>query len=377
MAGKARQKAQVYHSAKSLRHRLVLSTLSQTPLHIKAIRPNSQTPGLSPSEISFIRLLDKLTTGTTIQINDTGTTLFYNGGLLLGGTISHTCHPSRAISYYLSPLLMLAPFCKHALHITLSGPTHSSSDPSIDTLATVSIPLLRRLTLGTPLSPTLDIKRRAILSPASANGGGTGGNVVFSCGLATRKLRPVDLVDAGFVTKIRGLAFVNRTSPALVGRMVDATRRALNGYLADVYVHTDHGNVNGCGVGFGLSLVAESSEGSLVGADWSVGKAGVEPETVARKCAKMLLEEVAGGGCVDVGCVEIGLLFCAVADCDVSRVRIGRLGEGSVRFMRDLERFFGVVFSVKVEEGEDRDVEGGVVLSCVGIGLTNVARQRF
>lgn len=377
-----------------LRHRLVLSTLSNRPVRVTDIRADDDQPGLSPAEISFIRLLDKLTTGTTIEINETGTALFYKPGLLLGGErLAHACHASRATAYYLQPLLMLAPFCKRPLRIALHGPTHAAPDPCADTVAAVSVPLLRRLTLGAPLAPSVDVRRRAAAGPPAANGGGAGGLTVFSCGLATAKLRPVDLVAPGFVRRVRGLAFANRTSPALVARVVDAARGALNGFTPDVYVHTDHGNKGECGVGFGLQVAAETTEGCLLGADWVAVRPDVAAESVARDACRMLLEEIAGGGCVDSGHVCLALLYCALADCDVSRVRVGRLSEAAVEFMRDLQRFFGVVFSVKVVQ-EDSDSEdegageqggeraerksgGGIVLTCVGVGLTNVARQRF
>lgn len=308
MVGLPRRKTHIYNDSNNFRHRLVLSTLSSHPLTLTNIRADSQTPGLSPPEISFLRLLDKLTTNTNISINDTGTTLHYNPGLLLGGKLSHTTHPARALSYYLQPLFMLAPFCKTPLQITLHGPTHAQTDPSIDTLSSVSLPLLRRLSLEANLSPTLTVHTRAVKSPASANAGGKAGSATFSCGVLSAKLRPIDLVDAGFITRVRGLAFANRVNPSLIGALVDATRGTFNCYTADVYVHTDHGNVAGAGVGYALSLVAESSTGCLLGADWCVREGGADARGVAIDCGKMLLEEVAGGGCVDAGNVCLALL---------------------------------------------------------------------
>lgn len=393
MVARPRSTTQTFTGGHYLRHRLVLSTLSSRPVRFQNIRSDdSDAPGLSPSEISFIRLLDKLTSGTTIEINETGTSLFYKPGILLGGDrLTHECHPSRAITYYLYPLLMLAPFCKRPISIALRGPTHAPLDPCADTLAAVSVPLLRRLTLGIPLSPRIDVKKRALASKG-ANGGGRGGLLHFSCAVLTSKLRPVDLMDPGFVKRIRGTAFANRTSPGLVGRMIDTTRGAMNKLLPDVYVHTDVSNGKDCGVGFGLQLVAETTEGCLIGSDWTASGASVTPEEVAKDACNMLLEEVDGGGCVDSGHVCLALLYCALADSDVSRVRVGKLSEAAVEFLRDLERFLGVVFAVKVrggdvdedsddEEGEEEGKESmreyGIVMSCVGVGLSNVARQRF
>lgn len=166
---------------------------------------------------------------------------------------------------------------------------------------------------------------------------------------------------------------------------MDGVRGGMNRFLPDVYVHTDVNNGRDCGVGFGLQLAAESTEGCLVGADWCAYKAGVVPEEVARDVCNMLLEEICDGGCVDSGHVWLAVGVCAVAGGGVSRVRVGRLSEGAVEFLRDLERFMGIVFKVKVIDGEEstreeeeEEIAGqGIVLSCVGIGLANTTRQRF
>lgn len=391
-----------------LRHRLVLATLAGRTVRFDSIRADSSlSPGLTPSEISFIRLLDKLTNGSSIEINETGTTLRFRPGVLSGHTTpraQHECHPSRALSYYIEPLLMLAPFCARALDITLRGPTHGPDDASTDALASISIPLLRRVTLGTPLEPSLDVVRRGAASGPSLYAGGRGGAAILRCGVLARKIAPVELVSAGVVKRVRGVAYANRVSPVYVQRMVDAVRGGLMRFTPDVYVHTDHGNAAEGGVGFGVGLVAETTEGCLLGGDWvAVDKDG-RPKEVAEGAVNMLLEQVAQGGCVDVQNCCLALLMCALADSDVSRVRVGRLSDAAVVFLRDLKTFFGVVFKVAVEdeparvegeggsgsesesseeesdeEGEGRrePIAGGIVMSCVGIGLVNTARQRF
>ena len=57
--------------------------------------------------------------------------LFYQPGLLLGGTIEHDCNPQRSIGYYLEGLLMLAAFMKTPLKATLKGVTNDPTDPSV------------------------------------------------------------------------------------------------------------------------------------------------------------------------------------------------------------------------------------------------------
>eukprot|EP00775_Hariotina_reticulata_P008347 gene8347-8531_t len=90
----------------------------QQALHSKAIRiddirASDQSPGLRDYEASLLRLLEKLTNGCLVEINETGTTLRYRPGVIIcGGGLVHDCGASRAIGYFLEPLVMLALFAK-------------------------------------------------------------------------------------------------------------------------------------------------------------------------------------------------------------------------------------------------------------------------
>lgn len=363
------------------------------PIRINKIRDDDTSkPGLCPSEISFIRLLDKITSGATIQINETGTTLTYRPGSLVGGDrISHDCHTSRAIGYYLEPLLMLAPFCKYALNVTLRGSTHTESDICADTISAISVPLVRRLTSGKTLSPNVEVKRRAT--------NGNGGIVMFRCDVISGKLAAVDLLNNGVVKRVRGIAFGNRCSPGHITRIIDSCRGVLNRFSPDVYIHSDHGNEKNCGNGFALHLVAETTQGCLLGADWTCANPTVTPEQTAKLATGLLLEEIEGGGCIDSNHVPLALFYAAVSDSDMSRVRVGRLTETSISFLRDLDSFLGVRFNLRVlggavkqtldeeeEESDSSDEEDvaeqdrqnyGIIMSCIGAGVSNIARQRF
>lgn len=407
-----------YKGAAYLRHRLVLSILSSRPVRVTSIRPVAGAPGLSPPEVSLLRLLDKLTTGTRIDIDETGTALSFRPGLLLGGTLVHECHPARGLGYYLEALLMLAPFTKLPLAVTLRGATHTTTDLSVDSVAAVSVPLLRRLTLAR-VTPTLRVVRRAAAGHAT-------GEVVLAAKPARGALPPVELIDAGLIKRVRGSAWANRVSPGYVNRMVDSARGVFNALLADVFLFADAGRNREGGAGYGCSLMAESTTGCLLVCDWAHaaplassaddaaaagaplnaagggagggdGRPGLPPtpEAVARGAAHGLLEEVDGGGCVDSSHANLALLICAAAEADVSRVRLGRLGGASAAFLRDIRAFLGVVFKVRVERdermdraaalrgvgggGSDDEAEAanadaeayvsGIVMTCVGVGL--------
>ncbi|KAF6144257.1 hypothetical protein GIB67_024484 [Kingdonia uniflora] len=68
-----------------LRQCLLLSTLSTTPVLINDIRPDDMSPGFRSHEILFLRLLEMISDGCVIEINETGTKLKYKLGVLMGG----------------------------------------------------------------------------------------------------------------------------------------------------------------------------------------------------------------------------------------------------------------------------------------------------
>lgn len=132
-----------------LRHRLILSILSGRPLRIEKIRSDDKNPGLRDFEISLLRLVEKVTNGTVIEISVTGvyilsasknvylfilyvgTAILLKPGIISGGPITHECPLSRSIGYFLEPIIILAPFAKKPLQLTLHGITTDEKDLSV------------------------------------------------------------------------------------------------------------------------------------------------------------------------------------------------------------------------------------------------------
>lgn len=134
-------------------------------------------------EISFLRLLDSISNGSKIKINETGTKIRFESGFLVGGSnLVHKCPNSRAVvsplpamlksrlrpisrpvlfqGYFLEPLMLLAPFCKSPLRITLTGVTNGPDDLSVDTLRVVTLPLLKRFGVENTQGVELALKVR-------------------------------------------------------------------------------------------------------------------------------------------------------------------------------------------------------------------------
>lgn len=113
--------------------------LANRPLRIDKIRADDEEPGLRDYEVSFLRLIDKVTNGTSLKINETGTALKLKPGMIVGGPLeglTHDCPTSRSIGYFVEGLLWLAPFSKKPFDITFTGVTNDNIDNSVDILRT-------------------------------------------------------------------------------------------------------------------------------------------------------------------------------------------------------------------------------------------------
>jgi RNA 3'-terminal phosphate cyclase-like protein len=347
-----------FEGAALFRMRIISAILKGQTIQIEKIRQHDESPGLRDFEVSFLRLMDSLTNGSTVKINHTGTSLFYRPGILIGGSDKvHQCPPSRSIGYFLEPLIALAPFCKIPISIRLHGVTHSSKDISIDIIRVVLLPLLTKF--GVEGKIQLKVEKRG---PAPLGGG----QVYFSCPIV-RQLTPVTMIEEGKVKRIRGLCHTSKCAPQLSSRVIESARAVFNNLLPDVHIYTQHfkGKQAGGSPGYAVSLVAETTSGvfysseagteaapsvedaklpisstsithgpSLVGAALASSALKQNPQDIGTQAANVLLEEVAKGGCVDTATQSIVCLLMVLCPEDVSKLRVGKLSPHTVGCLR-------------------------------------------
>ena len=405
--------------ATQFRLRLAASVLSSRPLLMRNIRfDDIDAPGLREHEASFLRLLDRMTNGTRIEINATGTQLRFKPGVLLGGTVEHDCpagEGARGVGWFLEGILPLAAFGKEALDLTLRGVTDGTAnvDPSPDYLQSSCVPVMLRAGIGSDgddVPPSIKVTRRG----AAPLGGGT---VEFHCPIV-KELRPVEMVEFGRVKRVRGNAVSCRIPPSSAARVAHSAKGVMHRLLPDVWVHTDvHSSgsggrkrgrggddAGGCGASPGLSvmLTATTTEGVCLTAECSMRHGGASsggesvergkmelPEELGRRAATLLLHEIHAGGCIDTNCQAFALMLMCLTPEDVSRIRLGPLSRYSIVALRLFKEAFGTEFKLRVEQDAsaagdddtDSDEESGkyrgertVLCSCLGIGYRNMAR---
>ena len=372
-----------FEGSNCLRQRLVLSILTGKRIRIRNIRSKEMDSGLNGAEMNLLKLVEKVTNGSDIYVDQNGTQLQFKPGILYGGDIEHDCGLHRSIAYYLELLLMLSPFCKHPIEAKLKGITNDRIDPSVDAIKNSSLPVLKRF-FGVADDEELQIQ---VLSRGLRPDGG--GSVLFKCPIR-RMLRPIQCLDSGKVKRIRGIAFATRVSPQIANRMVTEAKGILLKYIPDIYIYTDHlkGPKSGKSRGFGLSLWAETTTGVFYTGD-AVSHAfgsGRETEAVAEDIAKeathSLLNDIFRGGAIDTLNQGLSALFMAFGQRDLSKVEFGPLSPYSIQLFRHIKTFVELSFKLetkKTETSQDFEEEykkgsGKVIAACIGIGFTNLSK---
>ena len=366
--GDGRGKTLKYAGASHFRTRIVLSVLSGRPVRISKIREKSEMPGLNEAEASFIRLIDKLTNGTRIEISDTGTSVRLIPGFIQGGIVQHDCGLDRGIGYFLEGALPLCLFGKRATTLRLSGITSTRAAVGVDCFSSITLSILKHF--GVEAGVRFKIKSRGAVPLG-------GGFVEFTCP-SVRELHPVNLTDPGKIKRVRGVAHSIRCSPQFANRIVEKVRGVYNDFIPDVYINTDcsRGPESGKSPGYGVALYAESTTGFTLSAEsvgLGIGEAAsqrVEPEEMGDRTAKALLGEISQRGCIDSAHQWLALLLMALGTEDVSKVRLGKLTKFTVKYLRHLRDFFSIVFKITPDSKT-----GSVMLSCLGTGFQNMSRK--
>jgi len=390
---------------KSFTQRLVLSTLTGRPIHISKIRSSSATnPGLAPHEVSFLRLLELVTNGSSMEISYSGTTIIYHPGLItgaaagantsVGDAIEHTIPAgcSRGATYFLLPLALLAPFSKAHMNVRLSGPgvvtaATASGDPSVDTFRTAVLPLYGLFGI-----PPARIELRVLARSCAGRSGG-GGSVELRFASQVRLPKTLHLNRRpGRVRRIRGVAYCTGVSASNNGRMIHAAREVLNQLVPDIHIAAQYDQAplvpagpdkaagkKRAGIGFGLSLVAESSAAGVFYSADEVAppQGGVIPEDIGKRCAYQLLETISLGGCVSPIASSTVLTLMAMGSEDVGRLRIGRdvVGrEETVALARNLKKFGASSWGIRDVDDDEEDTTD-LILSVKGTGVGNVGRK--
>lgn len=273
-------------------------------------------------------------------------------------------------------LIAFGPFCKFAIEANLKGVTNSLDNPSVDHVKSSAFSIMKRFIVEEG-SYELKVQKRG-MKPLG------GGEVIFKMN-PVKKLKTLQLTSHGMVKRIRGVVYACKVSPTFANRTVESSKGIMLNFLPDVYIHTDQnkGKLSGLSSGFGINLSAETTEGVIYAAESVSTTQGTLPEDLGRDCANKLLDEIYRTGCCDSTFQWLMMLYMALGPKSVSKVVVGSLSQYSIAFLQLLREFFGITFKLDTFK-EDKDVEDEemdegasprVVLTCVGIGYSNITKR--
>lgn len=362
-----------FKGSNHIKQKLILATLAGKSIKITDIRAHEG--GIKEFEVNLIRLIDKLTNGTKIKLHPSGTELDFSPGILYGGKIEHSCCNEKSIGYYLDVLISFGPFCKHAIEVNFKGVTNSEDNPSVDHIKTSAFNIMKRFIIEEDSFELKVIKRG--LKPDG------GGEIIFKMN-PVKKLKTLQLMESGMVKRIRGVVYACKVSPTFANRTVEAAKGIMLNFLPDVYLHTDQnkGKLSGLSAGYGVNLSAETNENVTYACEIVSTEKGALPEDIGKQCANKLLDEIYRGGCCDSTFQWLMMLYMALGPKSVSKVVVGPLSQYSIRYLQLLKEFLGITFKLDtLEKDEDMDDDEEeskspkVVLTCVGIGYSNLSKR--
>lgn len=357
----------------------LIKSIPIRPIKISNIRVSDEMPGLRDHEVSLLKLVDRVTNGSKIVINETGTSVTFSPGQLTGGKISYDCCTSRSVIYYLEVVAALAPLCKDPVIMQLKGCTHDANDNSVDTFRSVTIPLLQKLGVANDELTQLSFK-----IVTRGYGKTSQGCVIFTCPVL-KVVPPVELLKEGLVKRVRGVFWSAKMNREFSVRFVEAARGILNKCIEDVWIYTENVKDSATPM-LGASLMSETDYGFFKGVN-SVEADPANADKLGKRMAKQLLREIDSNGIVDQSHQWLVCMYMALAqDHKVSKAILGsELGEYASEFLRNIQKFLLVRFTISradvdttvesEDEQESKQDRRPVQLECIGVNMANTARK--
>ena len=246
---------------------LALSALTGQPIRIENVRAKRSRPGLLRQHLTALTAITQIcnaeVTGAKPRSRDV---VFEPRGLHPGnyhfsvGTAGSACLVLQTILF---PLL----FAERPSSVVLEGGTHNSMSPPFHFIEKTFIPLLARM--GAEVSVRLE---RYGFYPA-------GGGRLIAAITPVKKLKPIELIDAGPVVKRRALAVVSRLSRDIAERELAVLRERLGLDPSDCEVEKARSP------GPGNVLMLELERADLTETITAFGEKGVPAERVAATLA--------------------------------------------------------------------------------------------
>lgn len=318
------------------------------------------------SELKFLDLISFVTKNTKIYITNKKCKLDLKPGSIEcdhGEDDVFDCGSSRAISYFVEPLIVLGLFSKNQIELKLKGITNDNIDLSIDLMRNALAPMLKEYYSDT-VSMDIKVLQRGFRP-------GANGLVSFRVGAIKKYLPALKLLNTKkLIKRIRGNALAGKVSSQFLGRIISTVRDQFNDYIPDVWVYSELIK-NSPDRFYGVSLYTNNFLVSEYFYDETVEQDAISPEEVSKIAVNRLLDEIEKASeLCSTSFQSLILTLMALGDKDVNAIVMGRLSDYSIWTLRLLKKFFNVEFKFK-DHVKENSTTNYVIASCVGCKLHN------
>nr|KJR72288.1 MAG: ribosomal subunit interface protein [Vulcanisaeta sp. AZ3] len=324
-----------------LRTALALSAVTGKAVKIFRIRAKRSNPGLQQQHLTSVLAAAKIANAQVTGAFKGSTELIFKPGKISCGKFRFDIGTAGSVTLVIQTILPILIFAPCESTITITGGTDVPMAPPIDYVRFVMLPMLELL--GVKAEVTL--VRRGHYPRG-------GGEVVLK--VMPSELRPINAVEFGKLTEIRGISHAVRLPTHVAKRQADSARTTLikNGIEVPIDVIIDvpeQGKDAHLGPGSGIVLWARSDRGYVKGAD-ALGERGKPAEEVGAEAANKLLDNLRTDMVFDDHMGDMIIPYMPFAR-GVSKVGVSKITLHTLTNVYIVKLITNVEFRVEGEEG--------------------------
>ena len=317
-----------------LRTAISLSALTNIPIKLTNIRANRNNPGLAQQHITAIKAVSRLCNGKYSELKPRIKTVEFDPGRIRAGRFEFDIGTAGSISLVLQACILPLIFSslKEHVEIIIRGGTDVNWSPPIDHFRLVFLKLIENI--------GVQAKIMVINRGYYPKGGG---EVILKI-RPTNDHKKLKLTERGSLTGIFGIIH-NRILPEHIpNRILKSVTEKLSD-IPNLKLQIDskmHNNSPGTGV-----VLVANFEYSVLGAS-GLGVKGIPAEHVGETAAEQLIDEIEGGGGVDIFAADQLVPYLAINGGEISVREVTRHTKTNLWLM---DQFLGKAFSIGQKNG--------------------------
>ncbi len=328
-----------------LRLSLALASIKSEPIRVYNIRANRSKPGLANQHLHAVKSLKELTEAKTKGLEIGSEEVVFEPKRNTGKDIKVDIGTAGSTTLILQSVMIPAAFAEEPVSIEVKGGTDNPFAPPIDYLKNVTIPILEKL----GYHAEINLVKRGHYPK--------GGGIIKAEINPIEKLKPLNLTEAGKVSKISGVSHCVKLPSHIAKRQAEAAKERLAeagheaGIEVEYYEKSEDPHLS---PGTGVVLWAETRNGSILGSNGH-GEKGKPAEKVGKEAAEKLLDELETGKALDKYLTDQIIPYLSLAEGQ-SIISTTELTSHTLTNVELVEKILGTEIEVSGMEGEPGEI---------------------